>query len=67
MDMHLTIRHIGEPIDIPFGDILDYIQMDGFTRILVGKYPEKSLDKAVWIEVLETMSEIDDKVINSES
>lgn len=60
--MNLTEKYTREVLPIDPSNILDYNQYEGFSRLLVGKYPEEDLERAVEIDVLESIEEIDSKM-----
>lgn len=62
--MYLTCRHTGESLDIPVDKILDAIPKQGYTSLLIGDYPETEIEKSVWIDIIEDINEINDKMID---
>lgn len=60
--MKLTEKYTMEKLPIDPSNILDYNQHEGFTRLLIGKYPEDDLERAVEIDVLESTEDIDSKM-----
>jgi len=62
MRLTLTDRYSMTELPIDSENIIDYNQYDGFSRLLLGDYPDKPLERAVEIDVLESIEEIDSKM-----
>ncbi len=60
--MILTLKHTGEPFDVEWTTIMDWKPLENGTRIMVCNYPETGLDNAVWVDVEESIEEINDNV-----
>ena len=61
--MYLTCKHTGEPIPVDWKDILDYTPHEDYTSLLIGKYPQYDFDYSSWVDVRETIEEIEDEMI----
>ncbi len=58
--MILTLKHTGEPIDVDWTSIMDWKPLQSGTSILISRYPETSLEESVWLDVEESIDEIND-------
>jgi hypothetical protein len=61
--MYLTDKNTGETIEVRADDIMDYQPKEGYTSLLVIQDESYSLNRLVWINVVESISEIDDEML----